>query len=149
MFLGVRLNCLLLAAGVFLKMLHVSSVSSFSTQGFSSGGSKDGRWGGAASSISPSPFFFLTWALEVSRGLYCPVGPLLEGREEREQKSCPVEGGGRMLTGFELTPIPRRAPTHRLISNDPNSPVLYAIPFVVGLGCSGTEKLFLMTRSLK
>lgn len=84
-----------------------------------------GEVGQLLPSISPPPlFFFLTWALEVSRGLSCPVGPLLEGREEREQKNCPEEGGGCMLTGFELTPIPCRDTTRRLISNDPNSPVL-------------------------
>lgn len=107
MFLGVcQVKLPAAGCGVFLKMLHISSVSSFSTRG---GGLRlwgikgwQVRWG---SFFHTHPLFF-TWALEVSLGLYCPAESLLERREERGQKGCLVEGGGRMLTGFELTPIP-------------------------------------------
>lgn len=132
--------------GVFLKMLHIFNVSSFG-----SGGSKDGRWGGAASSIPP-PFFFLTWALEVSRGLYCLAGPFWgEGKrggrkaaQWREEVPCwlalnslpfPAElqpAGWSVMT--LIAPFCRPYPLSFLTRKE---------------GCSGIEKLFSMTRSLK
>lgn len=92
-------------------------------EGFNCGVLKDESWGCSSFFHPHPPPFFLTWALEVSQGLYT-CWSIVGGKNRGDRKTAQRREEASCWLALNWIPIPCGATTHRRISDDPNNPVV-------------------------